>query len=275
MKNLFYVSLIWLILPLSVVLYALDQNPPGFSYIFLFFKNKEKEELYLKIQQPFVRIDRPKELFSVVYNQKEDLFLGMEHRDGRYWKFSWSQIQKQVEKIKESSYNIRRDPFIDPTEQSIEEILNPSFFPHYGRFDPFSPPPQRSWTKGSGTKISPFGQLFQWIGKNEKTDSTCWIQPLFASEADEWNRVVPVLRKTCQILSFILGENAWPFAALDIWASLPPKVGFPVETQWREDEQPMKIVLQKKEILLDSSWTKPPKNYLSEELPILEEYKNQ
>ncbi|QSR87518.1 hypothetical protein EM20IM_04135 [Candidatus Methylacidiphilum infernorum] len=274
MKKGFFFFVFFFLLGLNSLLFPAEESPPSVSYTFVLLKGKVKEELELKVSPPYLRIDRPKELFSVVYNEQEDSFLGMEHRDGRYWKFSWKTIQKAVEKIKESSYHIRRDPYSDPSEQSLDEILNPSFFPHYGRFEPFGAPPQLSWTKSSQSKSSPFGELFQWVGKDEKTQAVCWIQPLTAEEAANWDWAVPLLRKACQILSFLLGENAWPSSSLDIWASLPPKAGIPIETRWTEEENALVLFLQRKRVLSGLSWTNPPQNYLSEELSLLEEYKN-
>ncbi|TFE67376.1 hypothetical protein A7Q09_08325 [Methylacidiphilum sp. Yel] len=246
-----------------------------FSYTFLFIDGKTKEELSLKIQPPYFRIDRPKELFSIIYNEREDSFVGLEHRDGRYWKFYWPQIQKAVQKTKESSYKIKSDPFTDPIEQSIEEVLNPPLSTHYGRFEPFNPPPQIPWEQSSLTRNSSYGELSQWIAKNTEGQSVCWLGSFSASEMQHWDQSIGKLRKVCQILSFLLGEYAWPPKALDLWSSLPKNLGIPVETYWRQENKSLQLFLIRKELLSNTTWIEPPKNYMIEELPLLEEYKNE
>ncbi|CAF0704215.1 hypothetical protein [Candidatus Methylacidithermus pantelleriae] len=223
-------------------------------------ENGHKEAITLWVSGKQFRVDRPAEALSVLFDPETERFTGLEHRDGRYWAFCWSKIEKLCRN----------------TEQA-KEIMSVSPWPEERRSPPFYPPsvqgPDRDLWHGKKLVWRPVpngekDQRFLWKAVDpERGSLEAWCVP---SLSQEWQGIVgPVCRATRRLRIAVI-RSLFPEKVITVWETLPLKAGQPVEVVWTE---PKKISAR----LIREVLTEPnprlfqvPSNYVPTHLAALE-----
>ncbi|MDD2677240.1 MAG: hypothetical protein PHP75_07225 [Methylacidiphilaceae bacterium] len=218
----------------------------GFRLEFLGKADRKEERLSLLRWGPYIRIDQPSNLFSLIYNVERQSFLGLEHLDAHFWLFDWPTIHAHTQANRENGWRLRSNPFQeDPTLVPFV----PSTLPASPRANVFYDLARYSWVPAPGKES-------RWIGHTETGQEA----EILASRSPEDHRLFFVataqqVKTLSQIFRFLLGREAWPEPALAIWLSLPADAGIPQEMSWREsngDKGQLRLMAQQ--------WNEPPKD---------------
>ncbi|CAB4242553.1 conserved exported protein of unknown function [Methylacidimicrobium sp. AP8] len=235
----------------------------GFRMDFLWKTDRKEERLSLLRRGPYIRIDQPAALFSLIYNTELQSFLGLEHLDAHFWSFDWPTIHANAEKNRENGWRLRSDPFPE----------DPTLIP----FTPStsSPPPRApvfhdlarfTWVRDPG----PEGR---WTGRAKEAEEAVVITfPMNGDCRALWLSTVQELKVLSQIFHFLLGREAWPESALAVWLSFPEDSGMPRDISWRKTGGEAGSLR-----LIAEQWTDPPsslftapKDYQREDLEEIE-----
>lgn len=230
---------------------------------FLWKTDRKEERLSLLRRGPYIRIDQPAQLFSLIYNTELQSFLGLEHLDAHFWSFDWPAIRTHANASRENGWRLRSDPFQeDPT------------------LVPFTPTPPSSSARAPVLyDLAPFswvrapGPESRWIGHAQVGEEA----EIFANRSNGDHRAfflstVQQVKTLSQIFHFLLGREAWPEPPLAIWLSLPSDADIPQKMSWRKgngEEGSLRLIAQQ--------WTEsppdlfaPPKDYQRETLDEVE-----
>ncbi|MDD4933953.1 MAG: hypothetical protein PHO89_10895 [Methylacidiphilaceae bacterium] len=214
----------------------------GFRLDFLWKADRKVERLSLLRRGPYLRIDQPDNLFSLIYNVDLQSFLGLEHLDAHFWSFDWPTIHGNAKASRENGWRLHSDPFQeDPTLVPF----TPSTLPP--RANVFHDLAHFSWVRVADRES-------RWTGHAETGEKA----EILAGRSGADHRLLLIaaaqqLKTLSQIFHFLLGREAWPEPALAIWLSLPEDAGIPQEMSWRQDngeEGKLRLVTQQ--------WSEPP-----------------
>ncbi|WP_018290858.1 hypothetical protein [Verrucomicrobium sp. 3C] len=196
----------------------------GFRLDFLWKSDRKEERLALLRRGPYIRIDQPANLFSLIYNVELQSFLGLEHLDAHFWAFDWPTIRANTKASRENGWRLHSDPFQeDPTLVPFTPPTLPArahVFHDLARF---------SWVRAPDRES-------RWIGRAETGEEAEILAD--RSEADHRLLLIAAAQQVktlSQIFHFLLAREAWPEPALAIWLSLPEDAGIPQEMSWRHD----------------------------------------
>lgn len=197
----------------------------GFRLEFLWKADRKQERLFLLRSGPYIRIDQPSNLFSLIYNVELQSFLGLEHLDAHFWAFDWPAIHAHAKAGRQNGWRLRSDPF---QEDPALVPFTPSTLPTSPRATVFHDLVRFSWVRAPG-------QESRWSGHSEGGEEA----EIVASRSDGdhlalWIATVQQVKTLSQIFYFLLGREAWPESALAIWLSLPVDSGIPQEMSWRK-----------------------------------------
>ncbi|VVM05518.1 hypothetical protein MAMC_00640 [Methylacidimicrobium cyclopophantes] len=216
----------------------------GFRLDFLWKEGRNEARLSLLRRGPYIRIDQPAMLFSLIYNVDLQSFLGLEHLDAHFWSFDWPTIQANVKHSRENRWRLRSDPFQeDPTLAPFDSSSPPSS----SRATVFHDLARFSWIRVPGPES-------RWIGHDERGEEAS----ILTSIRGEAHRAFLMataqqIKMFSQIFYFLLAREAWPESALAIWLSLPEDAGVPLEMSWKKNdggEGKLRLILEQ--------WKEPP-----------------
>jgi hypothetical protein len=211
----------------------------------------------------YVRVDLPKDKWSVIYRRADRTFIGLEHRDGKYWRFDWPAVEAAAKNSPRAG-----DRFRNLLSEGLSDYTEPG--PGTTNAAPALPPPPRyQWEEGEGKKNIGSFATRQWRGRGalaEKVEAWCTEQKI---------SVLPETLETLKLLNEPLALAAvrplFPPQVFQIFDSLIKAEVTPVEIIWgKAPELNHCTYLRTETRQVDPSFFQAPRNYSKTELFSLE-----
>jgi hypothetical protein len=210
---------------------------------FIWFDGRAAQPLGVIAHQDFTRIDTPERRFSVISRESSQDLIGLEHRDGRYWKFNWRQLKQVVKDTKRNARTLK-SPLISPSAPPEED------------------PSSHRWLWKETGSMRMFGPLeaYLWEARDpyDRTlQSWCTTMPGGPS-LKLWQRLSFVQDVLALVAIRPLGPGLPP-AALE---ALPASVGNPIEVSYGSEDTTPRLTLKKSSLKsLSMDVFVPPENY--------------
>jgi hypothetical protein len=127
------------------------------------------------------RVDRPKDRWSLIYTEATQHFVGLEHRDGTWWEFDWSEVQKHVKNIHGLRHRLTHFSLDGTPEKNVTPAESEATLSH----------PAILW-KGNDGRQKAYGTECQiWTGTVPPDDPvTVLAQPIILEGLDDALRLL-------------------------------------------------------------------------------------
>jgi hypothetical protein len=228
--------------------------------IVLWSKGGRKERITIYSSQGQIRVDRPAEALSVIFDSKAEHFIGLEHRDAHYWRFSWEAVAKAGERSKEAKRLMSASPWPDEAGrewESKESAMEGSA--------PLISGPILTWERELEGSQGPF--LVWKAHSPEMGPIRAWCDP---SERVRWQALQHPLCTAAKRVELAVVREILPPSVVRVWETLPPDAGKPVRILWLGQKETFLDLTTKPMDSLRANLFQPPREYLPTRLPALE-----